>query len=133
MKLKRLSFGGITKTPDNSWSWRNLLKLRNVAKSVVVYKLGNGKRSHIWFDPWCHGYSLVELFPEINLRGLHISKKAIVCELWRNGCWYVLTRWNPDMARVLDFLNCNVVDDDNKQDNISWGPNKRGEFILGVL
>lgn len=46
VKLKRLSFGGITKTPDNSWSWRNLLKLRNVAKSVVVYKLGNGKRSH---------------------------------------------------------------------------------------
>lgn len=80
IKLRRLSFWGITKPTECSWNWRNLLKLRKLAKAMFVYKLGDGKRFSFWFDPWCHVYSLVELFPEISLKEIGDLKKATICD-----------------------------------------------------
>lgn len=67
-KLKRSSFDGITMTVDCSWSWRHLIKLRSLVKSLFDYRLGDGRRFSFWFDPWCDGCSLVDLFPNIDLR-----------------------------------------------------------------
>lgn len=97
---------------------------------MFVYKLGDGKMFSFWFDPWCHGYSLAEIFPSINVRRSQISQKANVCEYWRNGSWYLPFSWNSDMDRVLDFLNSNFVVEANTPDCISWGPGKEMEFSI---
>ncbi|KAH7659613.1 Reverse transcriptase zinc-binding domain-containing protein [Dioscorea alata] len=65
-KLRKISFWGITKKVDSSWSWRQLLKIRDVFKGFFEYKLGDGCTFSFWYDPWCHGSSLVDLFPWIN-------------------------------------------------------------------
>lgn len=103
VNLERLSFWGITKPTDCSWSWKNLLKLREVAKAMFVYKLGDGKKFLFWYDPWCNGHSLADLFPEVKVRDSGLLKKSRVCKFWRNGCWRILNRWNSDMMRVLNF------------------------------
>lgn len=130
IKLRRLNFWGITKPTECNWNWRNLLKLRKLAKAMFVYKLGDGKRFSFWFDPWCHVYSLVELFPEISLKEIGDLKKAVVCDFWRNNCWYIPKRWNPTMLRVMEFLNGNFTVTNARQDLISWGLEKRGEFTV---
>lgn len=44
IKLKKLSFWGITKNVDSSWSWRKLLKLRNATKCLFGHRLGDGRK-----------------------------------------------------------------------------------------
>ncbi|KAH7673296.1 Reverse transcriptase zinc-binding domain-containing protein [Dioscorea alata] len=95
---------------------------------MFVYTIGSGEKFSFWYDPWCHGKSLAMLFPEINLRGSHISKKAVASDFWRNGRWHVPTRWDSNMTRVLNFLQLNFILDERKQDVISWGPDRKGEF-----
>lgn len=78
VKLKKLSFWGITKTVDSSWNWRNLLKLRNIARPLFEYKLGDGKQFSFWYDPWCNGYALIDLFPGISFNEPYISRDSVV-------------------------------------------------------
>lgn len=35
-----------------SWSWRKLLKLRDVAKKFLQFKIGDGQSVHLWLDNW---------------------------------------------------------------------------------
>ncbi|GAV69026.1 hypothetical protein CFOL_v3_12527, partial [Cephalotus follicularis] len=35
-----------------SWSWRQILRLRPLAKEHLIYKFGNGEHFSLWFDPW---------------------------------------------------------------------------------
>lgn len=79
---------------------------------MFVYTFGNGEKFSFWYDPWCHGKSLAMLFPEINLRGSHISKKAVASDFWRNGRWHLPTRWDSNMTRVLNFLQLNFIQDE---------------------
>ena len=37
---------------DCSWIWRSILKLRNTALYFLQYKIGNGSRFSLLFDPW---------------------------------------------------------------------------------
>ncbi|GAV58210.1 hypothetical protein CFOL_v3_01744, partial [Cephalotus follicularis] len=35
-----------------SWSWRQILRLRPLAKEHLIYRCGNGEHFSLWFDPW---------------------------------------------------------------------------------
>lgn len=37
---------------DASWTWRKILKLRNVVIQFIRYIVGNGKGTFIWHDNW---------------------------------------------------------------------------------
>jgi len=37
---------------DCSWSWRKLLKLRDIAKLFRKFKVGDGTSIHMWVDNW---------------------------------------------------------------------------------
>ncbi|GAV92766.1 LOW QUALITY PROTEIN: zf-RVT domain-containing protein, partial [Cephalotus follicularis] len=45
-----------------SWSWRQLLKLRPMAREHLIYQCGNGERFSLWFDPWVQGESVHALY-----------------------------------------------------------------------
>ena len=39
------------KMPSNcSWTWRKLLKLRNIARPHIQYIIGDRQSTHLWFD-----------------------------------------------------------------------------------
>ena len=41
------------KTPSHcSWYWRKLLKLRPIAKPLLIHRIGNGDHTFLWFDNW---------------------------------------------------------------------------------
>ncbi|XP_050232971.1 uncharacterized protein LOC126681477 [Mercurialis annua] len=86
--LKRLSYWGITKPYKASWSWRNLVKLREMAKEIFECKIGNGEDTLFWYDPWVNGNSIIDLYPVINITDADIPKTAKVADVYRNGTWY---------------------------------------------
>ncbi|XP_055961487.1 uncharacterized protein LOC130015416 [Mercurialis annua] len=63
-KFKLLSFWGTTKPLNASWSWRNLIKLRQEMKGCFEYSLGKGELS-FWHDPWLKGQAIIEVFLNI--------------------------------------------------------------------
>lgn len=85
-QTEEAQFLRITKPTNCSWSWKNLLKLREAAKAMFVYKLGDEKKFLFWYNPWCNGHSLADVFPKIKVRDSGLLKKARVYEFWRNGC-----------------------------------------------
>lgn len=39
---------------DCSWCWRDILKLRDVARKHIRVDIGNGENCSLWFDSWHH-------------------------------------------------------------------------------
>lgn len=74
------------------------------------------RKFSFWYDPWCNGYSIANIFPEINFRVPYVIKHAVVKDFWINGGWVVSTRWNPIMVRIHNFLNEHYVVNESKPD-----------------
>jgi hypothetical protein len=45
--LKRKSFWSVGIPQSYSWSWRKILKLRDVAKRFLKFEVGNGENIHM--------------------------------------------------------------------------------------
>ncbi|XP_050217541.1 uncharacterized protein LOC126668378 [Mercurialis annua] len=129
-KLRKLSFWGITKPHDCSWSWRNLLKIRSEVKPMFEYKLGNGKKFQFWNDPWVGGKSLVERFPNINIVDSDVPKETKVFKLWRNNC---LSFPDPMDDHTLDagnYIQSNYKINNTTDDKIVWKAQNNGYFSI---
>jgi hypothetical protein len=50
--LRGRSFWSISIPQDCSWSWRKLLKLRDIAKLFLKFEDGDGSNIHMWVDNW---------------------------------------------------------------------------------
>lgn len=37
---------------DSSWSWRNILNLRDLARERIRSIIGNGESISLWYDDW---------------------------------------------------------------------------------
>ncbi|GAV76599.1 hypothetical protein CFOL_v3_20072 [Cephalotus follicularis] len=56
--IRKHSFWILPSSGSLSWSWRQILLLRNSALNYLVYVCGKGDRFSLWFDPWFHGFSI---------------------------------------------------------------------------
>lgn len=92
------------------------------------YQLGDGKQFSFWFDPWCDGQSIIDLFPEVNLRKQYIDKHTIVCDYWVNGRWMIPAKWDPIMARIFNFLCDHYAILGIIPDCITWKIDKQGKY-----
>jgi hypothetical protein len=45
-----------------SWSWKKILKLRDIAKSFIRFKVGNGSKVFLWQDHWLPAGYLLDNF-----------------------------------------------------------------------
>jgi hypothetical protein len=50
--LKGRSFWQVSVMVSCSWSWKNLLQLRDLAKKFIRFKVGDGSRVFLWLDHW---------------------------------------------------------------------------------
>jgi hypothetical protein len=57
--IKGCSFWCRSTTQAASWSWKQILKLREIAKEILSFKVGDGQNIFLWFDNWHpNGYLL---------------------------------------------------------------------------
>jgi hypothetical protein len=60
--LKGRSFWRVSIPQNCSWSWRKILKLRDIAKNLVKFEVGNGDNINLWLDSWHPSSILFEVF-----------------------------------------------------------------------
>ncbi|KAL2247987.1 UNVERIFIED_CONTAM: hypothetical protein Sindi_2651000 [Sesamum indicum] len=46
-----------------SWGWRKILRLRMFLRTMVDYRIGDGRNFFLWQDPWHHLGPLCDTFP----------------------------------------------------------------------
>ncbi|GAV73872.1 hypothetical protein CFOL_v3_17355 [Cephalotus follicularis] len=56
--LKDKSFWAVKITAASSWCWRNVLRLRECLARNLIYSIGDGRATTLWWDPWINGEAL---------------------------------------------------------------------------
>ena len=69
-----------------SWSWRKLLRLRIFLRPMVDYQIGDGRKFHLWQDPWHYLGPLIEIFPR-GPRLLRLEESAKLSTVISGGEW----------------------------------------------
>ncbi|GAV89517.1 zf-RVT domain-containing protein, partial [Cephalotus follicularis] len=82
-----------------SWTWRQILLLRPIAKEHLVYRIGNGDKFSLWFDPWMHGESVYALYGHRVINDSGLGRSDFVKEALRVGKWC----WPPNSRDLIDI------------------------------
>jgi len=103
--MKGRSFWQVPIPTSCSWSWKKILKLRDLAKQYTRFKVGDGRKVFLWLDQWHpegylldrYGYRLIydSGFP-INSR-LHTIIKE--------GNWYWPAARSDDLVAIQSQLH----------------------------
>ncbi|GAV92862.1 LOW QUALITY PROTEIN: zf-RVT domain-containing protein, partial [Cephalotus follicularis] len=70
-----------------SWSWRQILLLRPLAREHLIYKCGNGERFSLWFDPWLQGDSIHARYGRRVMYDTGLGSQARVKDVLSEGQW----------------------------------------------
>lgn len=66
-----------------------MLKIRDLAKSLIKVKIGNGESTSLWFDWWTTSASLCNILGYEIIQQQSIQVNAKVAEIIREGQWYL--------------------------------------------
>ena len=90
---------------NTSWSWKQILSLRDKIRNFVHFRIGNGNRCNFWLDKWNDKGPLCDLVNHEDLRNAKVSFKEKVADLIRNGDWRWPRSWNDN---IVDLINTPV-------------------------
>ncbi|XP_031247322.1 uncharacterized protein LOC116105039 [Pistacia vera] len=93
-RLKGRSFWSVKIPWDSSWSWRKLLRMREMLRKHFVVKLGDGRSTFLWYDSWHPLGALDEIVPTNFFYDSELDQQARVSDVLVNGQW----TW-PDCPR----------------------------------
>ncbi|XP_026452273.1 uncharacterized protein LOC113352696 [Papaver somniferum] len=63
--FRRVSFWDTTSPSRASWSWRSILKGKNIIKDGLRWAIGNGEQVDVWRDVWCSDKPLLHLIDSV--------------------------------------------------------------------
>jgi hypothetical protein len=86
--LKRRSFWSVGIPQSCSWSWRKILKLRDVAKRFLKFEVGSGEDIHMWLGSWHPIGILLETYGQRVVYDAHSSMEVKLFSVIVNGDWY---------------------------------------------
>ncbi|GAV73101.1 LOW QUALITY PROTEIN: zf-RVT domain-containing protein, partial [Cephalotus follicularis] len=104
-----------------SWSWRQTLLLRPLAKEHLIYRCGNGEQFSLWFDPWLHGDSAHALYGHRVIHDAGLDKHARVKDIIWEGEWC----WPQVSGDLLELQQRVNIPISSAPDSIYW--DKMGE------
>ena len=85
--LQDHSFWIIEPSTTDSWAWRRLLKLRDLALQFCKMSLGNGKGASFWFDVWSPLGQLIAHIGSHGPRALRLRRDAVVADAINDSAW----------------------------------------------
>jgi hypothetical protein len=87
-RLKGKSLWQVSIPNDCSWCWKKLLKLRNIAKQFLSFKVGGGSQIFFWHDKWHPIGYLLDCFGSRAVHDSGIPLDAKVSKIIKGGDWY---------------------------------------------
>ncbi|GAV92662.1 zf-RVT domain-containing protein, partial [Cephalotus follicularis] len=120
--LHRYNFWYAPTTGLISWSWRQLLLLRPLAREHIIYRCGNGELFSLWYDPWLHGESVHALYGHRVIYDTGLGRSVRVKCMIREGEW----QWPQTSCDLIDIQHrVQNIPISSAPDSIHW--NKIGE------
>ncbi|GKF88424.1 hypothetical protein Tco_0259301, partial [Tanacetum coccineum] len=80
-KLKGKSIWEIDEEKDDSWCWKNLLRIRKEVRKYIITKVGNRLTASLWYDNWSSVGPLDQIITNINRYDARLSHQMTVKEL----------------------------------------------------
>jgi hypothetical protein len=124
--LKRRSFWSVGIPQSCSWSWRKILKLRDVAKRFLKFEVGSGENIHMWLDSWHPAGIFLETYGQRVVYDAHSSMEAKLSSVIVNGDWY----WKPARSEALVEIQARLPElSSDLHDKVIWTASKKGYYV----
>ncbi|GKA07339.1 RNA-directed DNA polymerase, eukaryota, reverse transcriptase zinc-binding domain protein, partial [Tanacetum coccineum] len=112
------SIWAINEEANDSWSWKNILRLRDEARMFMVMEIGNGEKASVIYDNWC-GVGVLQNF--ITSRDIYNARRSEcmdVKDIVENGRCTWPMEWIVKYPALL--MHQMIQLDSNKEDHIIW-------------
>jgi hypothetical protein len=126
--LKGRSFWHIPLPKVCSWSWKKILKLRDVAKDFLSFKVGKGHDISLWFDAWHPAGRLVDIYGFRIVYDFGIGIDAKLSTVLKNGNWI----WPPARSEALVHIQSQLPDIAIGEADIPVWKSRRGTYSCSV-
>ncbi|KAL0287138.1 UNVERIFIED_CONTAM: hypothetical protein Sradi_7131200 [Sesamum radiatum] len=107
---------------SGTWGWRKLIRLRDILRPFILYRIGGGSSFSLWHDPWHERGPLISQFP-LGPRHTSIPPSAPLSTVIWEDTWawpHITDMESVDITHDLPAIH-------GGQDQILWiGP--RGAF-----
>ncbi|XP_062145358.1 uncharacterized protein LOC133852602 [Alnus glutinosa] len=87
-----------------SWSWRKILKLRPIARSLLSFKVGDGSKIFLWYDTWHLAGCLIDRYGYRVVYDAGFSIGPKLSSIIRNGEWYWKSVRSNSLAEIQSRL-----------------------------
>lgn len=87
--IKNNSFWELTESSRDSWTWKEILRLRPVAEQFVKAVVGSGDLVSFWFDSWTPLGPLIKCLGPTGPRQLRLPLKAKVKDACNGSAWSI--------------------------------------------
>jgi hypothetical protein len=112
--LKGRSFWYIPIPSSCSWSWRKLLKLRELAKQLISFNIGKVSRVFLWCDNWHPEGCLLEKYGHRAVYDAGSNVEARVSSIIRDGEWYWPAARSERIVEIQSRLSEVLICDDDQ-------------------
>ncbi|GJZ75907.1 RNA-directed DNA polymerase, eukaryota, reverse transcriptase zinc-binding domain protein [Tanacetum coccineum] len=124
-KLKGKIVWEINEDINDSWGWRNILKMRQEARMHMFMKVGNGSKTSVWFDFWSN---MGVLNDNISFRDIYDARmeiKLTVKEIYEK----YKGQWPEELRNKFPLITqvSNITLTPDKDDELMW---KRNNGVL---
>ncbi|GJY09305.1 hypothetical protein Tco_0377490 [Tanacetum coccineum] len=106
-----------------SWGWKNLLKLRDKIVQHVYYKIGNGKKTSVWYDTWHELCPLDQFITNRDIYDERFNKNDSVADLIIDVRWKWTNR-SIDNFDMLKHIPVPILHDEI-EDVVMWMTSER--------
>ena len=101
---------------DASWSWKNILALRDEVRPFIKSQLSDGQSITFWFDTWVSNAPLSNLCSHRDILELGLNKFNKVSDFLVDGQW----DWPPGLLLKVPHLQGMHPQLSNRPHNVSW-------------
>ncbi|GKD27234.1 hypothetical protein Tco_1233448 [Tanacetum coccineum] len=122
-RLKGTSIWKAETDVNASWGWKNLLKLRDKIVQHVYYKIGNGKKTSVWYDTWHELCPLDQFITNRDIYDERFNKNDSVADLIIDVRWKWTNR-SIDNFDMLKHIPVPILHDEI-EDVVMWMTSER--------
>ena len=130
--LRKKKFWKVKAPSQCSWYWRKLLKLRQVAKPLLIHHIGKGEHTFLWFDNWLPIGPLLDRYPERLAYDAAININAKVNAIIRGLEWNWPVSHSIELDEVRSVL-ATFYQPSDTDDSVRWSITPNGAFSSSLV
>ncbi|GJR61177.1 hypothetical protein Tco_1503339 [Tanacetum coccineum] len=127
------NFWDIPVLNDICYGWRKILQCRDVLREHIVYRIGDGSQTSLWYDDWLFLGPLSQFISKRDVLEAGLSLNCKVCDMVENGDWKWPDIWRSKLPFLFHLPPPLIIH--GKNDMVLWKSNdgKVGNFLVKAV